>query len=221
MIKFPKVVVEKRLLKKSGRNIIIGVDEVGRGPLAGPVVAGATWINAEMYDKKFSQRKLIRDSKMLSEKQRQEIVEYIKKDKNFLFGIGEVSPRMIDQMNVLKATLLAMRLAVEELVNKLKVNTQLSTNHTYLLIDGNKSIPQVKYQQKLFPKGDQKVFSIAVASIYAKVYRDELMQQYHKTYPQYGFNQHKGYGTSLHLANIKKYGACPIHRKSFGLLKNM
>ncbi len=202
---------KEKELRESGFEIIIGVDEVGRGPLAGPVVAGAAWVNPEILERDFEGRELIRDSKKLSEKQRNKIHKFIKKDNNFILGIGEVSVEMIDKINILNASLLAMRLAVDEVMEKMK-NTQ---GKTCVLIDGNKNIPNLDLEQKLFAKGDQRIFSIATASIYAKVYRDELMMKYHQEFPEYGFDQHKGYGTKIHMEQLKKLGACAIHRKSF------
>ncbi len=208
---------KEKELREGGFEIVIGVDEVGRGPLAGPVVAGAAWVNPEILERDFEGRELIRDSKKLSEKQRNKIHKFIKKDNNFILGIGEVSVEMIDKINILNASLLAMRLAVDEVKERMK-NTQ---GKICVLIDGNKNIPNLDLEQRLFAKGDQRIFSIATASIYAKVYRDELMMKYHQEFPEYGFDRHKGYGTKLHIEQLNKIGACAIHRKSFAPVKNV
>jgi len=194
---------------------VVGVDEVGRGPLAGPVVAAAAWVDPVYFEKDFKLKNCIRDSKTLSEKQRNGVFEFFKKKVGFKFGIGEVTPKTIDRINILNASLLAMRLAVENLAPKIKKRNVL------LLIDGNKIIPGLNYSQKYIIKGDQKIFSIAVASIYAKVYRDNIMIEYHKKFPAYGFDAHKGYGTERHMKVLKEKGNCEIHRKSFGPVREI
>ncbi len=211
-MKFPDTKIENEILnKKGGEVFIVGIDEVGRGPLAGPVVAAAAWVNPEFLDEKFELRNLIRDSKILSEKQREEIFCFMEENENFQFGIGEVSPKMIDKMNVLQASILAMKVAAEELMSK--------ESEVHLLIDGNKKIPKIKGKQRVFVGGDANVFSIAAASIYAKVFRDRIMKEFHEEFPEYGFDKHKGYGTKLHLEALKKHGPCKIHRWSFGPVK--
>jgi len=204
----PSTKTELDLAKKG--IVPIGVDEVGRGPLAGPVVAAAAWVDPKILEKDFDLKKFIRDSKTLSEKKRNEIFLFLEEEKGFEIAIGEVSPMTIDRINILNASLLAMRLAVENLNKKIKKNNPL------ILVDGNKTIPGVTHQQKYFIKGDRDVFSIAVASIYAKVYRDNLMIEYHQKFPDYGFDCHKGYGTKKHMEALGKCGACEIHRRSFG-----
>ncbi|MCK5080842.1 MAG: ribonuclease HII [Candidatus Moranbacteria bacterium] len=194
--------------------VIVGVDEVGRGPLAGPVVAAAAWVDPVYFEKDFKLRNCIRDSKTLSEKQRNEVFDFLEKKASFKIGIGEVTPKTIDRINILNASLLAMRLAVEDLVPKIKQRNVL------LLIDGNKIVPGLNYSQRYIIKGDQKAFSIAVASIYAKVYRDNIMIEYHQKFPNYGFDTHKGYGTQKHMKALEENGACEIHRQSFGPVKN-
>ena len=194
--------------------VIVGVDEVGRGPLAGPVVAAAAWVDPVYFEKDFKLRNCIRDSKTLSEKQRNKVFDFLEKKASFKIGIGEVTPKTIDRINILNASLLAMRLAVEDLVPKIKQRNVL------LLIDGNKIVPGLNYSQRYIIKGDQKAFSIAVASIYAKVYRDNIMIEYHQNFPNYGFDTHKGYGTQKHMKALEENGACEIHRQSFGPVKN-
>lgn len=235
---------EEKKLQKDNFKIIIGVDEVGRGPLAGPVVAGAAWVKPRILKKKFENRNLIRDSKKLSEKQRDKIYKFIQKSDDFVLGIGEVSVEMIDKINILNAALLAMRLAVDQVVDQIKnvnnyeknlaIGAQLSGTQELsfgspecysekfcVLIDGNKNIPNLDIEQKLFTKGDQRIFSIATASINAKVYRDKLMMKYHQKFPEYGFDKHKGYGTKFHIEQLKKSGACEIHRQSFAPVREV
>jgi ribonuclease HII len=217
----PKTTIEKEVLADGGK-FVFGVDEVGRGPLAGPVVAGAAWVSPRIFEKDFPEKKLIRDSKTLSEKQREEIFRFISESGDFCFGIGEVSNAMIDRLNILNATLLAMRIAVEEAMEKAKAKiSNIKYQNICLLIDGNREIPKLKYEQRLFVKGDSRVFSIAVASICAKVHRDRIMREYHKKFPLYGFDRHKGYGTSRHMECLKKNGPCEIHRKSFGPVRDL
>jgi ribonuclease HII len=211
----PNIEQEKKLLN-DGFNIVIGVDEVGRGPLAGPVVAGAVWVRPEILEEDFELRSLIRDSKKLSEKQREKIYQFINDNKNFVLGIGEISVEMIDELNILNASLLAMRVAIDEVMEKIqKQGMQVKSQQGCVLVDGNKNIANLKLKQKLFTKGDQRIFSIAVASIQAKVYRDQLMMKYHQHFPEYGFDKHKGYGTKFHIQQLNKIGACAIHRQSF------
>jgi ribonuclease HII len=190
---------EKKLWHRAFKNVA-GLDEAGRGPLAGPVVAGAVII----LDYKNLRIKSINDSKKLNEKQREEIYEILTNHKDIKWGVGIVSEKVIDKINILQATKLAMKKALKNL------------NADSLLIDGNFKINS-DVPQKSIIKGDAKVFSIAAASIIAKVTRDRLMQKYHKKYPQYGFDKHKGYGTRAHYACIKKNGPCGIHRKTFDL----
>jgi ribonuclease HII len=208
-MKYPNFNEEKKLWKK-GYNIVAGIDEAGRGPLAGPVVAAAVIFSYQFpISNKFSIKQFlkIKDSKKLSEKQREEIYEFLVNCPQVKWGVGIVSEKIIDKINILEATKLAMK----------KSFAKLSPD--FILIDGNFTLRQAqgkKYiPQKSIIKGDQKVFSISAASIIAKVTRDRLMQKYHKKYPQYGFDKHKGYGTRAHFASLEKFGACKIHRKTF------
>ena len=194
-MKYPNFVEEKKLLK-GGFKCVAGLDEAGRGPLAGPVVAAAVIFNSKFL------LKGINDSKKLSEKQREEIYEILIKHKDVKWGVGIVSEKIIDKINILEATKLAMKKAAEKI------------SPDFLLIDGTVKLHCATGQKQII-KGDQKVFSIAAASIIAKVTRDRIMQKIHKKYPQYGFGQHKGYGTKAHFANLEKFGPCKIHRKSF------
>lgn len=210
--------IEKHILQENKKTIIIGVDEAGRGPLAGPVVAAAGWINSDFLEKNFKNKELIRDSKTLSEHQREKIFCQLSKDNNFENGVAIVDNIKIDEINILNATFLAMRLAVDDLIGKMLEKKLVKDNSKIIiLVDGNQEIKTLKFKQRLFPQGDRNIFSIALASIFAKVSRDRIMNNFHKKYPKYGFDHHRGYGTREHFENIKKNGICPIHRKSFNL----
>lgn len=176
---------------------ICGIDEVGRGPLAGPVVAGAVILPKDcdiLY---------INDSKKLSAAKREELYEEIM-EKAVATGLGFVSPERIDEINILQATYEAMRQAIGKL-----------TPQPDLLLNDAVTIPQVDIKQVPIIKGDAKSISIGAASIIAKVTRDRLMEEYDHMYPQYGFASNKGYGSAEHIAAIKEYGPTPIHRRSF------
>ena len=183
--------------RESGCSRIAGIDEAGRGPLAGPVVAAAV-----VLPPSFSVVG-VNDSKKLSEKKRNELFDKIF-SKASAVGVGIADENEIDLLNILKASLLAMARAV----------ANLSVVPDFLLIDGTFQIAS-DIPQTAIPKGDAKSISIAAASIIAKVTRDRLMLQYHKTFPQYDFSRHKGYPTRAHRDAIKTFGCCPIHRKSF------
>lgn len=205
---------EEQKLWKQGIKYIAGIDEVGRGPLAGPVVAAAVIIkNTPRDNLAFLQadgkKLIIKDSKKLSPKQREKIFQTLSKSPSVDYGIGIVSEKIIDQINILRASWLAMKKAVE----------YLKTPPEFILIDGQYTLEDLLINQKAIVNGDTKVFSIAAASIIAKVTRDRLMIEYHKHYPNYGFDAHKGYGTKLHIDALRKYGPCEIHRKSFGPVK--
>ncbi len=176
---------------------ICGIDEVGRGPLAGPVVAGAVILPRDcriLY---------INDSKQLSEKKREELYEVIK-EQAIAWAVGYATPQRIDEINILQATYEAMREAVGALETK-----------PDLLLNDAVTIPGIAIRQVPIIKGDAKSISIGAASILAKVTRDRLMQEYDQVYPGYDFAGNKGYGSAAHIAALKKLGACPIHRKSF------
>ncbi|MCX7769920.1 MAG: ribonuclease HII [Proteobacteria bacterium] len=179
--------------------LICGIDEVGRGPLAGPVVACAVVFRKDYYNP------AIIDSKKLTSKKIKELAEKIKKEA-VSFGIGLKDQEFIDKNDILTATFKAM----EEAFNNLMIKPSI------VYIDGNLKNPFIKgVEQIAFVKGETKSIAIAAASIVAKDFRDSLMLEYAKTFPQYAFEKHKGYGTKLHLEMIKKYGPCPIHRKTF------
>ena len=176
---------------------ICGIDEAGRGPLAGPVVAGAVILPKDatiLY---------LNDSKKLSEKKRELLFDEIKQ-KALAYSVGIVQPARIDEINILQATYEAMR----DAINKLNIKPSM------LLVDAV-TIPNVDIKQVGIVKGDAKSVSIAAASIIAKVTRDHLMLEYDKLYPEYAFAKNKAYGTAAHIKALKEFGPCPIHRKSF------
>ena len=184
-------------LYKKGIKLIAGVDEVGRGPLIGNVVAACC-----ILPKDFKLEGL-NDSKKLSEKKREELYDKIM-EKAVAVGIGYASPARIDEINILQATYEAMR----EAISQLSVCPQILLNDAV-------TIPQVEIPQVPIIKGDAKSASIAAASIIAKVTRDRLMVEYDKVMPEYGFASNKGYGAQVHIEALKKYGPTPIHRKTF------
>ena len=181
--------------------VVIGVDEVGRGCLAGPVVAAAVFIPQE-----FEWLSQVKDSKKLTAKKREHLSGLIK-DSCF-YSIKEMPVSYIDEVNILWASLEAMRLAVEDV--PLDYSSQIR-----VLVDGSHRIPNLKLPQEAIPNGDNLHKSIAAASIIAKVYRDNKMVELDKEYPEYGFAKHKGYGTEEHRVAIMVHGPTPIHRKSF------
>ncbi len=185
---------------EQGHQWIAGIDEVGRGPLAGPVVAAAVILPREEVILGLN------DSKQLSEKKREELYEQIQ-EKAVAIGIGIVDEHMIDEVNIYEASKLAMIQAVEK----------LSVTPTYLLIDA--MTLDLPIQQEKLIKGDARSVSIAAASIIAKVYRDRLMKDYGQLYPGYGFDHNAGYGTKEHLDGLAAFGITPIHRKSFAPVK--
>ena len=198
-IEEPKMTLHEFDLSKG--EIVIGVDEAGRGPLAGNVVAAAA-----ILKKYSSDLDEINDSKKLTEKKREKLFDVIME--NFYIGVGEATPEEIDEINILNATFLAMRRALENL------KKQCSTDHL-VLVDGNFKIREYEGEQEFVIKGDAKSLSIAAASIIAKVTRDREIIEEGKKYPEYKFEKHKGYGTKLHKEKLLELGVLPIHRKSF------
>jgi len=203
-MKHPTLQEEMKLWKK-GYEKVAGLDEVGRGPLAGPVVACAFVIQRRTVLRNLRRTVLrqLRDSKQLSAKQREYFYEILTNHEGVRWGIGVVSEKVIDKINILEATKLAMQKAVKKLKKP-----------DFLILDGNFSIKS-NIPQKSIIRGDEKVFSCSCASIIAKVTRDRMMLKYDKKYPVYNFAAHKGYPTEYHRAMIKQYGPCYIHRKSF------
>lgn len=188
----------ERAVRLKGFQSIAGIDEAGRGPLAGPVVAAACMIPSDMTIP------FINDSKKVSPKVRRQIFERLISDPAIIYGIGIVECDEIDRINIYQATIQAM----------LKAVSCLSSPPDYLLVDGM-ALPHPTLPCLKIIKGDTLSQSIAAASIIAKETRDDLMLSYHEKWPQYGFKQHKGYGTARHLEAIQTYGICEIHRRSF------
>lgn len=202
---------EENLIKEG--MIPIGVDEAGRGPLAGPVVAAAVVfkdLNFTLPPEREKEFNLIRDSKKLSEKQRE--TAYALVQEYFHVGIGIIGPDTIDRVNILQATFLAMKAALTELEKKFSPEEK---QKLVILIDGNQIIPNLTGEQEAIVNGDGLVRSIAAASIIAKVTRDRMIVEADTLYPGYGFALHKGYGTAVHMAALRKLGPSPIHRMSF------
>ena len=260
--------LEKELLEQ-GYGSVIGVDEAGRGPLAGPVVACAVTLrnnqdtitnhqtnSNDQYSNNQNEEKLqttnyklqttkmwslVRDSKKLSEKQREKVFDFI--HENFHVGVGLCNHETIDRINILEASFLAMKKAVvslkREMTNdKLQMTNQSASWRTntndkelkntkyeirdtkyIILVDGNKQIPNFSMEQKAVVGGDKIVKSISAASIVAKVTRDRIMLEMHAKYPEYGFDKHKGYGTKMHMDALSEHGPCEIHRQSFAPVK--
>jgi len=188
---------EKKLWKKNFK-CVAGVDEVGRGPLAGPVAAAAVVFPPDVKIKGLA------DSKQLTPKKRERLFHEIKK-KALGIGVGKVSHKLIDKLNIGRANLLAMKKAVEK----------LPLPPDYILIDGGRHKIDLTLKQRGISGGDRKCASIAAASIIAKVIRDRIMLRYHQRYPGYRFDRHKGYGTRKHIRFILKHGPSPLHRRSF------
>lgn len=192
-------------LAQDGR-IVIGVDEVGRGPLAGPVVAAAVYIPPEKRNHPVW--KDVQDSKKLSATRREILFSVIQSQ--CVFGISEASVAEIDELNILQATFLAMRRAIES----------MALNNPFILIDGNRLPKNWPWESQAVIKGDSKSVSIAAASILAKVTRDRMMEQLAKTYPDYGWANNAGYGTPEHLEALSSHGITPHHRTSFAPIKD-
>ena len=201
-MQYPDVELEKKLWKE-GYKIVVGIDEAGRGPLAGPVSAGACVImdESQVVD-------IVRDSKKMTEKQRNEAFDLIK-EKSTAYGVGLVSAREIDEMGIQKAVLRAMEIALEV------VEAQLGCKADYLIVDGTNVSMIPNYRMERIKAGDLAHYSIAAGSVLAKVTRDRLMVEFSRKYPVYGFDSHVGYGTKKHMEALKSNGPCPIHRRSF------
>lgn len=183
---------------QEGYELVCGVDEAGRGPLAGPVCAAAVILPRDL------EIEGLNDSKKLSDKRRRALYEVIT-EQALAYGIAMVDEKVIDEINILQATFLAMRQAVE----------QLSEKPSLALVDGNREPDFGEIPVKTIVKGDSLSANIAAASILAKVTRDRFMEEQDAIYPQYGFSVHKGYGTKAHYVALREFGACPIHRRSF------
>lgn len=193
----------ERKLRKQGFDLVIGVDEAGRGSLAGPVVAAAVLLKSFQFDNR------IDDSKKLSASRRRRAFFEIKNKS--LYAIAAVDHERIDRINILQATKLAMQKAISGLLKKIKPE---ELGRVFVIIDGNMRF-ELGFPYQSIIGGDGKSLSIAASSILAKVNRDSLMEKFHKVYPEYGFNQHKGYPTLKHRMILRKIGPSAIHRKSF------
>lgn len=193
----------------SGKGVVAGIDEAGRGPLAGPVVAAAVVLPCHWIEEGIPTRlALLNDSKQLSERQREEFFQIITSEPNIAWSIAECDSMVIDSINILQATHRAMNLAIKGL--------EITPDHA--LVDG-RPVKTLNTGHTAVVKGDSLSFSIAAASVLAKVSRDRQMLAWDKRHPQYGFGDHKGYGTARHLEAIKEFGPCPIHRLTFAPLK--
>ncbi|MDP4001683.1 MAG: ribonuclease HII [bacterium] len=205
-MKSPQTIFERNLLK-TDYDQVIGVDEVGVGCLAGPVVVCAVSFSSEFYKNLPGKFRGLKESKSLSSQQREKFAEKLS-GQNYKLGV--CYPKKIDAINIYQATRLAMRRAVKNVSSK--------NSRAIVLVDGNKKIENLKFDQRAIVKGDQKIFAIACASVIAKVYRDKMMKRYAKQFPAYGFEQHKGYSTKAHQEALNKLGPCLIHRQSFRLV---
>ena len=189
---------EEKIYNNSDIKYICGIDEAGRGPLAGPVVVGTVILPKDSFIEG------INDSKKISEKKREEIFEKII-DEAISYGVGIVSQEQIDDMNILNATKMALTMALKE----------LSVKPDLIIVDALNKIDTLGIPYISMVKGDAKIYSVAAASIIAKVTRDRMMQEWDNIYPAYGFAKHKGYGTAFHIQAIKENGLCILHRKTF------
>ena len=199
-----------------GYDLVAGCDEVGRGPLAGPVVAVACLLDPNSISKNKngeSWHSRVRDSKTINEREREKLVGLIL-EHTLAYGVGEVWQDEIDKFNIHNASLLAMRKATENMLSKVDSKNK----KIILFVDGSFKIPELNIEQKSMVKGDSLVLSISAASIIAKVHRDNIMKKLGNDFPNYGFGKHKGYGTREHKDAIKKFGVTRHHRRTF--LKN-
>lgn len=196
--------------RQEGYSYIIGCDEVGRGALAGPIVAVAALFKIDdLLDSEETWLAEVRDSKRLSENKRVALDEKIR-NQVVHFGIGKISNKEIDKLNIHQANLRSIHQSVQEILKKISRNSKI-----FLAVDGRFIVPELHIKQEVVINGDDSVFAISSASIIAKVYRDNLMMKLDSKFPKYGFSEHKGYGTAKHIDAIKKYGVTDIHRKSF------
>ena len=189
---------QEKQLREKGFKAICGIDEAGRGPLAGPVVV------ASVIMPENSMIEGVNDSKKISEKKREKLYDQILEEA-ISYGVGIIGQDEIDEINILNATKKALTLSLKE----------LTTKPDLIIVDALTHIDTMGIPYESIIKGDAKCYSIASASIIAKVTRDRIMREWNSVYPEYGFIQHKGYGTAKHISAIKEYGLCPIHRKSF------
>src|SRR5258705_11076299 len=207
-VKFANSFEFERVLWQQTLTRVAGVDEAGRGPLAGPVVAAAAILPSRWAETGLPTGLTgLNDSKQLTATQREKFFQFITTCGEIQFAIAQVDAALIDEINILQATHRAMNEALAQL------------NPEHALVDG-RPVRTMRVPQTAIVKGDARSYSIAAARVLAKVTRDRLMLDYHEQFPAYGFADHKGYGTAKHLAAIGKHGACPIHRRSFAPLKS-
>lgn len=199
--------IERELYQK-GVKSICGIDEAGRGPLAGPVVV------ASVIMPEGSMIEGVNDSKKVSEKKREKLYEQIIEEA-VAYGVGIIDQNEIDRINILNATKEGLTLCIKELEKNLKEKNREIEKPEIILVDALTKIDTDHIPYQSIIKGDAKSYSIAAASIIAKVTRDRIMRQWDEVYPEYGFAKHKGYGTAMHISAIKQYGICPLHRKTF------
>lgn len=189
---------QEKELREKGFNMICGIDEAGRGPLAGPVVVASVIMPSD------SMIEGVNDSKKVSEKKREKLYDLILSEA-ISYGVGIIGQDEIDEINILNATKKGLTISLQELTQKPDL----------IIVDALNNIDTLGTKYESIIKGDAKCYSIAAASIIAKVTRDRIMREWDKVYPQYGFVAHKGYGTVAHIKALKEYGACPLHRKTF------
>ncbi len=209
-MKFPTFKYETKMFEE-GYSRVAGCDEVGIAPLAGPVVAATVILDANSIGRQRSKNKWwyrVRDSKTTNEEERAELVDFIK-DHSLDFGVGIVSREIIDEINIHQAGLLSMKRSID----------CLKQSPEFLFLDGLHKIKSLNVAQQAVVDGDEKILSISAASIIAKVARDNLLKQLHETYPQYGFDKHKGYPTKFHREALMAFGVTPEHRRSFGFVQ--
>ena len=199
--------IEEELYLK-GTTSIAGIDEAGRGPLAGPVVVACVVMPRD------SMIEGVNDSKKVSEKKREKLYDLIIEEA-LGYGVGIMSQEEIDRINILNATKEGLTTAIKELERDLKEKNRNFDKPEIILVDALTKIDTDHIPYKSIIKGDAKSYTIAAASIIAKVTRDRIMRQWAEVYPMYGFEKHKGYGTAMHISAIKEYGLCPLHRRSF------
>ncbi|MAF79518.1 ribonuclease HII [bacterium] len=193
---------------------VIGIDEAGRGPLAGPVAVGVVLIPKNFRPKTNLTKISLKDSKKLSEQARKAWFEYIKTNPNIIYAVAMVYPKTIDRINIARAADLAATRALKRLISKIR----FSASKTQIYLDAGiriKANEAKSYKLKAIVRGDERITTIKLASIAAKVRRDAYITKKHKKYPKYEFHKHKGYGTKIHLKALKKHGLSPIHRLTF------
>ncbi|MEW5895978.1 MAG: ribonuclease HII [Candidatus Omnitrophota bacterium] len=209
-----KLLVHENRARKDGYRFIIGIDEAGRGPLAGPVVAAAVFL----FNHDFSC--VVHDSKQMTAVQRE--CAFIEICNKAVIGVGVMNEAVIDEHNILQATFFAMNAAVRRLMSRAAVRGQeiaRAPEKICMLIDGNRFQSEVPYAFRTIVDGDALSLTIACASIIAKVTRDRILDKYHQVFPQYGFDSHRGYATDMHREAIKRLGTVFIHRKTFGSVR--